>query len=53
MWEGSSKKGMQLIAQLKWLYIDACSMGNKQEEMEATVWLESYHLNAITETWWD
>jgi len=28
-------------------------MGNKQEELEATVLLESYDLIAITETWWD
>ncbi|PKU31387.1 mitochondrial fission process protein 1 [Limosa lapponica baueri] len=28
-------------------------MGNKQEELEATVLLESYDLVAITETWWD
>jgi len=26
-------------------------MGNKQEELEATVMLESYDLVAITETW--
>jgi len=28
-------------------------MGNKQEELEAAVLLESYHLIALTETWWD
>ncbi|PKU36968.1 hypothetical protein llap_12730 [Limosa lapponica baueri] len=28
-------------------------MGNKQEELEATVLLESYDTVAITETWWD
>jgi len=28
-------------------------MGNKQEELEATVLLESYDLIALTETWWD
>ncbi|GAB0210294.1 maestro heat-like repeat-containing protein family member 7 [Grus japonensis] len=27
-------------------------MGNKQEELEATMLLESYDLVAITETWW-
>ncbi|KAK4807116.1 hypothetical protein QYF61_018457, partial [Mycteria americana] len=40
-------------AQLKCLYTNACSMGNKQEELEATMLLESYNLVAITETWWD
>jgi len=28
-------------------------MGNKQEELEATVLLESYDLIALTESWWD
>ncbi|PKU34424.1 nedd4-binding protein 2-like 2 [Limosa lapponica baueri] len=28
-------------------------MGNKQEELEATLLLKSYDLVAITETWWD
>ncbi|PKU41126.1 hypothetical protein llap_8577 [Limosa lapponica baueri] len=28
-------------------------MGNKQEELEATVLLESYDTVAIAETWWD
>ena len=40
-------------AQLKCLYTNACSMGNKPEELEATVLLERYDLVAITETWWD
>jgi len=28
-------------------------MGNKQEELEVTMLLESYDLVAITKTWWD
>jgi len=28
-------------------------MGNKQEELEVTVLLESYDIITITETWWD
>ncbi|KAK4806242.1 LOW QUALITY PROTEIN: hypothetical protein QYF61_013386 [Mycteria americana] len=40
-------------AQLKCLYTNACSMGNKQEELEAIVQLENYDIVAITETWWD
>ena len=28
-------------------------MGNKQEELEATMLLESYDLTALTETQWD
>ena len=47
----SSKKVAWPIAQLKCLYTNACSIGNKQEESEATVLLESYDLVAITETW--
>ncbi|KAK4810175.1 hypothetical protein QYF61_010948 [Mycteria americana] len=42
-----------LTAQLQCLYTSARSMGNKQEELEATVLLDSYDLVAITETWWD
>ncbi|GAB0203436.1 hypothetical protein GRJ2_002809200 [Grus japonensis] len=49
----SSKKVTWPTAQLKCLYTNAHSMGNKQEELEATVLLESYDLVAITETWWD
>ena len=49
----SSKKVTQPTAQPKCLYTNARSMGNKQEELEATVLLESYDLVAITETWWD
>ena len=46
----SSKKVTRLTAQLTCLYTNARSMGNKQEELEATVLLESYNLVAITET---
>jgi len=35
----------------KWF--NASSMGNKQEELEATVWWVKYDLVAITKTWWD
>jgi len=38
---------------MKCLYTNTCSMGNKQEELEVIVLLESYDLIAITETWWD
>jgi len=38
---------------MKCLYTDACSMRNKQEELKATVLLESYDLVAFTETLWD
>jgi len=33
--------------------MNTCSMGNKQEELEATMLLESYDLTALTETQWD
>jgi len=41
------------IAQFKCIYTNACSMGNKQEELEAIVQQDRYDLVAITETWWD
>lgn len=46
----SSKKVTRLTAQLKCLYSSASSTGNKQEELEDTMNLESYDLVAITET---
>ena len=46
-------KVTRLTAQMKCLYANARNMGNKQEKLEAIVLLESYHLIAITETWWD
>ncbi|KAK4810498.1 LOW QUALITY PROTEIN: hypothetical protein QYF61_004278 [Mycteria americana] len=44
---------VKLIAQLKCIYTNARSMGNKQEELEAIVQQDSYDLVAITEMWWD
>ena len=41
------------MAKLKSLYINACSMGNKQEELETVVQLGKYDLIAIMETGWD
>ena len=38
---------------LRCLYTNAHSMGNKQEELEAIVCLESYDIVAITEMWND
>ncbi|RMC02347.1 hypothetical protein DUI87_21516 [Hirundo rustica rustica] len=35
------------------MYTNACSMGNKQEELEAMVQQQSCDVVAITETWWD
>ncbi|GAB0189953.1 nucleobindin-2 [Grus japonensis] len=40
-------------AQLKCLYANAWSMGNKQEELEMRVCLQGYDIIGITETWWD
>ncbi|KAK4817905.1 hypothetical protein QYF61_002388 [Mycteria americana] len=48
----SSMKETQTTAQLKCLYTNARSMGNKQEELEAIVHQENYDMVAITETWW-
>ena len=47
------KKVAGSIAQLKRIYTNACSMGDRQEELEATVQQENYDIVAITETWWD
>jgi len=49
----SSMKVTRPAAQMKCLHTNACSMENKQEELEATVLLESYELFALTEPWWD
>jgi len=49
----SSKKATLPTAQLKCLYTNIYSTGNKQEELEATMLLESYDLVALTEPWWD
>ncbi|KAK4829727.1 hypothetical protein QYF61_006188 [Mycteria americana] len=51
--ECSSMKETRTTAQLKCLYTNARSMGNKQEELEAIVHQENYDMVAITETWWD
>ncbi|GAB0208750.1 hypothetical protein GRJ2_003340700 [Grus japonensis] len=40
-------------AQLKCLYANARSMGNKEEELETCVCLQGYDLIGITEMWWD
>jgi len=45
--------GLRLAAQLKCIYNNACSMGNKLEDLEATVQQDSYDLVTITETWWE
>jgi len=37
--------------QLKCVYTNDCSMGNKQEELEAILQQASYDLVAIMETW--
>ncbi|KAK4823963.1 hypothetical protein QYF61_008349 [Mycteria americana] len=49
----SSMEETRTTAQLKCLYTNARSMGNKQEELEAIVHQENYDMVAITETWWD
>jgi len=49
----STVKVARLTARMNCLYMNARSMGNKQEELEATVLIESYDLLAITENWWD
>ncbi|KAK4811106.1 hypothetical protein QYF61_016392 [Mycteria americana] len=46
-------KETRTTAQLKRLYTNARSMGNKQEELEAIVRQENCDMVAITERWWD
>ena len=46
-------KETRTTAELKCLYTNACSMGNKQGELEAIVQQENYYMVAITETCWD
>ncbi|GAB0208671.1 hypothetical protein GRJ2_003332800 [Grus japonensis] len=41
------------VAQLKCIYTNAHSMGNKQEHLETIVQQENYDIVAVTETWWD
>ena len=48
----STKKVTWPAALMKCLYTNAHSMGNKQEELEATGLLESYGLITVTETRW-
>lgn len=56
-YEGSSctpsGKPVGLITSLKYLYSNAHSLGNKQDELEICVKLQSYNLITIIETWWD
>jgi len=42
--------GVRLTAQLKCVYINARSMGNKQEELETIIQQDGYNLVAIAET---
>jgi len=50
---GMPGSGVRLTAQLKCVYTNARSIGNKQEELEAIIQQDGYDLVAITETWWD
>ena len=43
----------QKMAQLGYIYTNACSMHSKQEELEATVKLKNYDTVANMETCWD
>lgn len=44
------RKVLGSVAQLKCIYTNARSTGNKPEELEAIVQQENYHIVAITET---
>lgn len=47
------ESGVKSSAQLKCMYINAQSVGNKQEEQEAIVQQENYAIVTNTERWWD
>ena len=51
--EGIGTTATPKETQLRCLYTNVCSMGNKQEELEGIVWSESYDIVAIMETWWN
>ncbi|PKU48831.1 hypothetical protein llap_903 [Limosa lapponica baueri] len=48
-----ASKSASLGAQLKCLYANPRSMGNKQEELETCACLQGYDHIGIMETWWD
>jgi len=50
--EGYSNEVMQLIAQLKCLYINTYTTDNKQK-LKFTLQLENYDVITIMETWWE
>ncbi|KAJ7402843.1 hypothetical protein BTVI_83064 [Pitangus sulphuratus] len=50
---GQPRSRVKPAAQLKCTYTNACSVGNKQEELEAIVHQESYDIVTIMEMWWD
>lgn len=41
------------LTQMKCVYLNAHSMGKKQEDWEAIVQQENYDIVIITEMWWD
>ncbi|KAK4829399.1 hypothetical protein QYF61_003880 [Mycteria americana] len=49
--KGGCREVTGSITQLKCIYTNACSMGNKQEKLEAIVQQENYDIVAIMETW--
>lgn len=46
----SSQKGGTSINQWKYIYTNACSIGNKQEELEDTAQLKNYDIAEIMES---
>ncbi|KAK4828724.1 hypothetical protein QYF61_000715 [Mycteria americana] len=53
MFLAASQDKNQKTNHLKCMYINGCSLGNKQEELELHAQSESYDIIGITETWWD
>lgn len=49
----SLQRNPTLFSSLPCPYINARSMGNKQEELKICVSLQGYDLTAVLEAWWD
>ena len=40
-------------AHLKYVYVNACILGNMQEELELYMRSQNCEITRITESWWD
>lgn len=49
----SSNRTVSSETQLKRIYTNAFSMGNKQREQKVLVKSQAYDITGLSETWWD